>query len=584
MEPNTTRSRGLMTAPLAQDKLAEVVEAGMAIARSLDLDETLQAVVEAAARVTGASYCALGVLGPDRRISRFITFGLTAEQRDLLGALPTGRGILGVLIDEARPLRLRDLTEDPRSVGFPPNHPPMRSFLGVPVEGRGAVFGNLYLTEAPDGKFTDEDERLVLLLAGMAAVAIENARLYADATEQTERARISAEARAALTRIAAVVLREQDLKVAMQRLAAESARLLEVRLVAVGVPDEFAGVIRYEVVEGGAASDFDKSPVDVNDSLAGSVMLAGVAIHVDGRDPAALAGFTTAQRFVGHDVIAQPVLIGDEPVAVLLAVDRESGTLFDTDDQELLEALSSFAAIAVRTSRALGRERARAEALARLRQTQTDAEARRETLTRVVETQERERRRLAQDLHDRTAGGLTSVLFALRRLERELPDEAHRETLTEAREGVAAAIEDVRDLISDLRPKVLDDFGLGAALERLCETIARRSGLEITPELANGLDRLPTEIATAAYRITQEALGNVVRHAGASSAGVSAAVIGDQLVLTIEDDGKGFGPGTLGYGVEGMIERARMVGGRVDLERPAGGGARIRFEAKLDST
>jgi signal transduction histidine kinase len=138
----------------------------------------------------------------------------------------------------------------------------------------------------------------------------------------------------------------------------------------------------------------------------------------------------------------------------------------------------------------------------------------------------------------------------------------------------------VRDLIADLRPKVLDDFGLGAALQRLCETIARRSGLEITPELDGGLDELPDDIATAAYRITQEALGNVIRHAEATSAGVTATVIDGLLVLTIDDDGKGFGPGTLGYGVEGMIERARMVGGRVELERPAGGGARVRFEAQ----
>ena len=182
------------------DKLAQVVEAGVAIARSLDLDETLQTVVEAAARVTNASYCALGVLGSDRRISQFITTGLSSDQRAQLGALPTGRGILGVMIGEVRPLRLRDLSEDPRSVGFPPHHPPMRSFLGVPIEGRGEVFGNLYLTESPEGMFSDEDERVVLLLAGMAAVAIENARLYADATEQTERARIAAQARGALSR------------------------------------------------------------------------------------------------------------------------------------------------------------------------------------------------------------------------------------------------------------------------------------------------------------------------------------------------------------------------------------------------
>ena len=368
---------------------------------------------------------------------------------------------------------------------------------------------------------------------------------------------------------------------AMRLLAKEAAQLLAVRHVAVGIPDEFAGVVRYDVSEGPGASEFDTSPVDLNDSLAGSVMLAGVAIHVDGREPSALSGFGTATRFVGHDVLAQPVLVGDEPVAVLVALDRVDGVLLGSDEQELLEALASFAAIAIRTSRSLGRERARAEALARLRQTQTDAEARRVTLVRVVETQERERRRLAQDLHDRTASGLASVLFALRRLERDALDGEQRATLAEAREGVAAAIEDVRDLISDLRPKVLDDFGLGAALERLCTTIARRSGLAISTELADGLDDLPPEVATAAYRITQEALSNVVRHAGAQTAGVSAAIMDDQLIVTIDDDGKGFGPGTLGYGVEGMIERARMVEGRVDLERPAGGGARVRFETRV---
>jgi GAF domain-containing protein len=199
-----------MTTRLTQDKLAEVVAAATMMSRSLDLDETLQTVVETAARVTNAAYCALGVLGADRRITRFITTGLTDEQRAALGPLPTGRGILGVLIDEARPLILRDLTEDPRSVGFPPNHPPMRSFLGVPVEGRGGVFGNLYLTEARDGAFTEEDERVALLLAGLAAVAIENAQLYHDVTDQAEKARSSAEARVALTRVAAVVLRETE--------------------------------------------------------------------------------------------------------------------------------------------------------------------------------------------------------------------------------------------------------------------------------------------------------------------------------------------------------------------------------------
>ncbi len=201
----------------------------------------------------------------------------------------------------------------------------------------------------------------------------------------------------------------------------------------------------------------------------------------------------------------------------------------------------------------------------------------------MIETQERERRRIAQDLHDRTAGGLTSVLFALRRLERDAVGEEQRAQLAEARLGVAVAIEDVRDLIADLRPKVLDDFGLGPALERLCETIGRRSDLGVRCELGEGLDALPPDVATATYRIVQEALGNVARHAGATTAVVSAALSGGVLVVTVEDDGGGFGPGTLGYGIEGMIERARMVSGRVELEQPEGGGARVRFETRAEA-
>ena len=227
------------------------------------------------------------------------------------------------------------------------------------------------------------------------------------------------------TGAAAAVLHEHDLMEALRLVAREAVRLLEVRLVAVAVPDEFAG--RRSATRSPRARPRRPStppPSRSRDSFAGSVLLAGVAdSRRRPRRRARSASFVSAKRLAGHDVIAQPVVVGEEPAAVLLAADREDGARARGDDQELLEVLATFAAIAVHTSRSLARERARAEALARLRQTQTDAEARRETLARVIETQERERRRLAQDLHDRTAGGLTSVLFALRRLERELGDD-----------------------------------------------------------------------------------------------------------------------------------------------------------------
>ena len=310
-----------MAAPAEHDKLAEVVEAGTAIARGLDLDDTLRAVVEAAARVTGAAYGALGVLGPDRRISRFITTGLSDEERERLGSLPTGRGILGVLIDESRPLRLTDLSDDPRSVGFPPNHPPMRSFLGVPVAGRGAVYGNLYLTEAPHGAFTDEDERIAVLLAGMAAVAIENARLYQDATEKAEQAQRAADARMALTAAAAAVLHEHDLMEALRlrrpRGGSAPARAPRRRCHAGRV--RRTDPLRDRRRRG--RGDLRHLGGPPRRFLRRIGAARGRPIHVDGRNDSALGSFATAKRLAGHDVIAQPVIVGDRAaLAVILAV------------------------------------------------------------------------------------------------------------------------------------------------------------------------------------------------------------------------------------------------------------------------
>jgi two-component system, NarL family, sensor histidine kinase DevS len=165
-----------------------LIEAGMILASELSLDAVLLRIVELAVDLTGSRYGALGVLTPDgRSIEEFITVGITPEERAALGDPPTGHGLLGVLISEARPLRIPDITADPRSVGFPPNHPPMKSLLGAPIAGRGTVFGNIYLTDKQDAEMFDEDdERVLVVLATQAAVAVENARLY-DETERKSR-------------------------------------------------------------------------------------------------------------------------------------------------------------------------------------------------------------------------------------------------------------------------------------------------------------------------------------------------------------------------------------------------------------
>jgi signal transduction histidine kinase len=163
----------------AQQRSRGLIEAGLVLASEIDLDALLQRIVEVAAEITGARYAALGIIGDDRRIHTFITHGITAEERAAIGDPPTGHGMLGLLIEEAHPLRVRDIASDPRSGGFPPNHPPMHSFLGVPVRARGRVFGNIYLTEKQGAaEFDEDDESALTVLAAQAGVAIENARLY----------------------------------------------------------------------------------------------------------------------------------------------------------------------------------------------------------------------------------------------------------------------------------------------------------------------------------------------------------------------------------------------------------------------
>ena len=177
-----------MTEPsIGRDRTELLIEAGLTLASELSLDEVLQRILELAVDITGARYGALGVLGADGRIEEFVTEGITPEERAALGDPPTGHGLLGVIISEGRPLRMEDIAADPRSVGFPPNHPPMHTLLGMPVIARGRVFGNIYLTEKHGGQhFTDEDERALRVLATQAGVAVENARLH----EETQRAQI----------------------------------------------------------------------------------------------------------------------------------------------------------------------------------------------------------------------------------------------------------------------------------------------------------------------------------------------------------------------------------------------------------
>jgi len=535
------------------NRLRTLLGTGIAISSELSLDAVLQKIVEAAALVTSASYAALGVI--DRTgtaLERFVTHGIDAETHEAIGDLPRGRGILGVLIRDARTLRLHDLSEDPRSVGFPPNHPPMRSFLGVPILLRGVAYGNLYLTEKACGEdFDEEDEELVSLLAAQAAVAIENARLYESATAWSRQLE-------SLHEIGTALAGELELPRLLELVAGRLRELIEARVVAIALL--VGSQLRIEAVDGEGAEQLLHTAVPY-DSKTGRVLERRRSERVDSllEDPEVFQEI--ARRFNATTGLYVPLIVRDEPIGVVFAHDKlNADPRFSSGDQRLAEQFATRAAVAVDLSRRVARD----------------------SLRRIVEGQEAERRRLARELHDETGQALTSVLLGLKSIEDAKSDEQMRRAAGELRALVVATLQDVRRLAVDLRPAALDDFGLVPAVERLVQTFADVTGIEIQLEAQLGDGRLPGDVETTLYRIVQEALTNVAKHAGALRVSILLVRRGESVTAVIEDDGQGFVPDEArqdgGLGLSGMRERVALLDGRLQVESSPGAGTTIVAE------
>jgi len=539
-----------------ENRLRALVEAGVALTAELSLDALLQRLVEAAAELTRARYAALGVI--DRSgsaLERFLTTGVDDETRNAIGDPPHGRGILGVLIHEAVPLRLHDLGEDPRSVGFPPNHPPMRTFLGVPVHLRGVAYGNLYLTEKEGGQdFTDEDEELLSLLASQAAVAIENARLYEAATTWSRQLE-------SLNEVGNALATETDLDRLLDLVARRLRELLDARLVTVLLPtgdDE----LRFAAVAGDRA-ELAGATITSSTSKTGRVLERRQSERADSvlDDPDV---DHEAMRLLGaRSGLWVPLLVRGRAIGVLAAHDKLGADVRFTDtDLRLAETFATRAALAVDLSERIAQD----------------------ALRRVVEAQELERRRLARELHDETGQALTSILLGLKALEERTGDEASRAATEELRELVVSTLQDVRRLAVELRPTALDDFGLVAALERLTASFAEQTGISVDFQTALADERLPEEVETALYRIVQESLTNVVKHARARRVSILLARKEGSVKAVIEDDGRGFDPAEQvgdGFGLVGMRERLALLGGRLEIESDADAGTTIAAEVPV---
>jgi signal transduction histidine kinase len=531
----------------SENRLRALVETGVAITSELSLEALLQRLVEAAAELTGARYAALGVI--DRsgsELERFLTTGIDADTQAAIGDLPRGRGILGVLIRDAKPLRLRDLNEDPRAVGFPPNHPPMQSFLGVPILLRGLAYGNLYLTEKAGGEdFTDEDEELVTLLAAQAAVAIENARLYEAATGWSRQLE-------SLNEVADALVTETNLDRLLELIAARLRELLDARLVTVLLPVG-TDQLRFAAVAGHGGEELAGKMVPRASSKSGRVLERGRSERVDSVLDDPDVDHEAARLLGARSGLWVPLHVRGRSIGVLAAHDKLGADVrFSDTDLRLAETFGSRAAIAVDLSERIARD----------------------ALRRVVEAQEAERRRLARELHDETGQALTSILLRLKGLEEELRAENSHADVGDLRELVVSTLQDVRRLAVELRPSALDDFGLAAALERLTESFAEQSKIPVDFQSVLPPQRLPEEVETALYRIVQESLTNVVKHAHATRVSVLLTRKDGSVAAVVEDDGCGFDAAAVRddrFGLVGMRERIVSLGGRLEIESGEGG-------------
>ncbi len=527
----------------ARARMASLVDAGLSLGRELALDDLLTRIVQSARVVLGARYAALGVLDASgTELARFVTAGLTEEEREAIGPLPRGRGLLGVLIRDARPLRLERIADDPRSSGFPSNHPPMQSFLGVPVALRGQAFGNLYLTDKAGGPFTEEDEQIAMTLAAQAAVAVDNVRRY-----ESERRR--ADEIESVTEVARAILTTLDVDALLPLVARRARRLTGADTIGVAVRDGDELVFRYAHGIDALGLEGSRGPLAVEDLAAalratlGAPVVAASELEVDGRTAGAL------------------VAVSWQP--------------FDAGARRLLDAFSSQVAVALANARRVASERDQLRETARRETEATAARASAEGLRRAVSAQEAERARIARELHDESGQVLTALAVHLKALEDDVGPEA-RERIVEMRRQLTGASASLRELATRLRPAAVEEHGLEDAIAEQAARL-RRTGVQVDVDTRGLGDHLSGEIQTVLFRVVQESLTNVARHSGAARASVVITASGGRLRLVVEDDGCGFDTQepTSRLGLAGIRERIELLGGGLRIESSPGAGTAV---------
>jgi signal transduction histidine kinase len=530
-----------------EQRQAALLRAGLEISAELSLPVVLQRIVDLAADLTGARYGALGVIAPGGRITEFITHGVTGEQRQAIGPIPVGHGILGLLISEPRPLRLPNLQQHARSAGFPSNHPPMRSFLGAPVRARGQVFGNLYMTEKRgEAEFTDEDEESLVILAGQAGVAIENSRLFAE-SRQRERWL------GALREITQAILEgESELEPLLVMIAHRARDLVDADLTTITTAVSAAD-LEIRIADGVNADELLGMPVPVEGSISGEVMRTGRPVtvtdaSVDSRafQPMVSAGRIGPATFV-------PLVVRGTPFGTLGVARMVGSTALTAVEVGLVESFATQVSLALEHSR-LQRE-----------------------LSRLAVMDERER--IASELHDGVIQGLFGMGLSLQATALMVPDPAIQHRIEEVVTQLDGSIRDLRNYIFGLGPGLLADRHLHQALSDLGDDFQRTAGVPVDLEVDAGVAAELAGRAGDILQLARESLANVRRHAAAGHVSIRLSRRGTTAVLEIDDNGRGFDPAAPlsedHHGLRNLRRRAEAMGGSLELTSAPGRGTRV---------
>ncbi|GAB4587283.1 sensor histidine kinase [Nocardia sp. IFM 10818] len=515
----------------ARDRIDGLVEALLAVTSGLDLDQTLRTIVRAAVGLVDARYGALGVRGHDRQLIQFVYHGIDEQTRVLIGDLPEGHGVLGLLLVQPQPIRLDDLARHPASVGFPPGHPPMRSFLGVPVRIRGEVFGNLYLTEKSGGHpFTEDDEVLMQALAAAAGIAVDNARLYESA--RTRQAWIEA------TRdIATEFLADTDPNQVLAHVVEHARELTgsqRALLAVVPDPESLPGEITELVVAqwSGPGHEHRGNTVQTTGTAVGEALLTRTPLRFDDAEQVDLGKTIDG---IGPALVL-PLHTPDSTLGVLITVRSAESAPYTDELMELIAAFTDQAALAMQL------------AVAQRRMRELDI------LT--------DRDRIARDLHDHVIQRLFAIGLSLQ-------GTVPRARVPEVRQRLSDAINDLQDVVEEIRTSIFDLHGGNGHSTRLRQRIERavkqqtaNTDIRALMHITGPLSVVEPGLADHAEAVVREAVSNAVRHSGGDTVTIDIGVA-DDLTIIVADNGCGIPDDITPSGLTNLAHRAEQSGGRL---------------------